>query len=806
GDYSITVTADNGVGTPASQAFTLTVTSAPVNIAPTITSPDNISFESGSSGTFTITTTGNPNAAITFSGSLPAGVTLTDNGDGTATLAGTPGVGTEGDYSITITADNGVGTPASQPFTLTVTSAPVNVAPTITSPDNISFEAGSSGTFTITTTGAPNAAITFSGSLPAGVTLTDNNDGTATLAGTPAAGIQGAFQFTITADNGVGAAATQTFTLTVNSAPAITTADHATFVAGSPGSFTIVTTGFPNAVITASGSLPAGITLADNGNGTATLSGTSPAWDSGVHQFTITANNGVGAAATQTFTLTVNSAPAVTSADHVTFVAGSAGTFTIATTGFPHAAITVSGSLPAGITLTDHGDGTATLAGTAALAAKGVYQFTLTANNGVGTNATQVFKLTVGVAPAFTSLNHATLDAGAPGAFVITTTGFPNAAITVSGSLPSGVTLTDNGDGTAKLSGTPASGSEGTYQLVLTASNGAGIAATQVFKLTVGSATPVEATITGVGVDVSGFEYTALNAVVVATFTYDGGAKPADQFAATIDWGDGTTSPGTIALSGSTYTITGSHTYGDEGVFLVKVAVSGGGASATIAAQARILEELLPDGSRGTPEERFISEVYRDLLNRPVDAAGLAYWSDYLAAHDRNSLVAAVRNTTEFHHVLIEQLYQRYLHRGADAPGLNHWADLMASGWSAGQVATQIVASAEYHQVRGQGSDDRFVDVLFADALGRTVDADAKSHFSGRLAQGASREQVVTAVFASDEAVEAIINAYYRQFLDRDADAQGLSAFAAAMRSGWTDEQIIASIVGSNEYFAKTAT
>src|SRR5262249_16725745 len=47
----------------------------------------------------------------------------------------------------------------------------------------------------------------------------------------------------------------------------------------------------------------------------------------------------------------------------------------------------------------------------------------------------------------------------------------------------------------------------------------------------------------------------------VATFTHANGVEPASAFAATINWGDGSTSAGTITLSGGTYTVTGSHSY-----------------------------------------------------------------------------------------------------------------------------------------------------------------------------------------------------------------------------------------------------
>ena len=46
--------------------------------------------------------------------------------------------------------------------------------------------------------------------------------------------------------------------------------------------------------------------------------------------------------------------------------------------------------------------------------------------------------------------------------------------------------------------------------------------------------------------------------VVVATFTHASGVEPTSAFNATINWGDGTTSPGTITQSGTTYSVTGS--------------------------------------------------------------------------------------------------------------------------------------------------------------------------------------------------------------------------------------------------------
>jgi len=137
---------------------------------------------------------------------------FTDNGNGTATISGTPTQ--TGPFSLVLTAENGVSPNAPQNFTLSVVRPPA-----ITSANNTTFTAGVAGSsFTVTTSGVPTPAITVSAGLPDGVTLTDNGDGTGTLAGTPTAA--GTFVVTLTAANGVSPDATQTFTLHVNASPA----------------------------------------------------------------------------------------------------------------------------------------------------------------------------------------------------------------------------------------------------------------------------------------------------------------------------------------------------------------------------------------------------------------------------------------------------------------------------------------------------------------------------------------------------------------------------------------------------------
>ena len=78
---------------------------------------------------------------------------------------------------------------------------------------------GSNGTFPVTATGYPIVTLSETGALPAGVTFVDNGNATATLSGTPATGTAGSYPLTIGASNGIGTAASQSFTLTVSATP-----------------------------------------------------------------------------------------------------------------------------------------------------------------------------------------------------------------------------------------------------------------------------------------------------------------------------------------------------------------------------------------------------------------------------------------------------------------------------------------------------------------------------------------------------------------------------------------------------------
>jgi hypothetical protein len=193
------------------------------------------------------------------------------------------------------------------PFPLDIQGTNDATGLAITSLNSTTFTVGTAGSFTVTATGVPTPTVIESSTdtLPSGVTFNAaTNAPTGVLSGTPAAGTGGTYTLHFTAFNTVSSI-TQTFTLTVNQAPAITSPATATFTTGTPGTFIVRTTGFPTPALTVTGILPTGVTFVDNGNGTATLASTA-ATPTGTYTLHFTAANGVTPNATQTFTLTVS--------------------------------------------------------------------------------------------------------------------------------------------------------------------------------------------------------------------------------------------------------------------------------------------------------------------------------------------------------------------------------------------------------------------------------------------------------------------------------------------------------------------
>ena len=131
GNYAVDLSAGSNFGdTNATASIDLTLTIGTAK-PPQIISANTVTFQVGKPSAFTVRTTGDPTPAITETAFLPAGITFVDNGDGTATLSGTPEpLDATGNYDLIFTASNGVALDATHPnanqfFTLVLSNSAV---------------------------------------------------------------------------------------------------------------------------------------------------------------------------------------------------------------------------------------------------------------------------------------------------------------------------------------------------------------------------------------------------------------------------------------------------------------------------------------------------------------------------------------------------------------------------------------------------------------------------------------------------------------------------------------------------------
>jgi hypothetical protein len=509
GQDAIIVTVSEEPDNPQATAFTDAQSTALIGLAPvsgsSITVAEGTAVAAGTQvATFSDSNLGDTAASFTASidwgdGTSSTGTVTGSNGSFTVTSGGhsyTGGFDDEGQNTVTTTLTRADNTTATAVGAVNITESD---SLTVTA-NNISANAGQA----LTNVQVATFTDTFTGNTASGFTASiDWGDGTTTLGTISGSGAS----FTVDGSH--------TYTTGGNDTLTVTVADN------DPG--TATATGTASASINLGGQM----VFTSATEGTAVPS-TTPIATFSDNNLTDTAGS---------FTATVDWGDGVTTAGSVV---GAAGSFTVEG---GHIYTDEGGNIPVAVTLTRTADqSTSTVSGPVAVAEGDSF-------TGQGTTITANLDQTFnGTVATFTDTDTATsasdLAATVAWGDGVTTTGTvsgSNGSFTVSGShayTATGqdtvtVSLLDDTPGTATGTATTTAN--------VTALSG---------QMVLNAAT----------------EATALpNSTAVATFSDSNGSDTAGSFTATIDWGDGVTTAGSVVGSAGSFTVEGGHTYADEG-------------------------------------------------------------------------------------------------------------------------------------------------------------------------------------------------------------------------------------------------
>lgn len=319
-------------------------------------------------------------------------------------------------------------------------------------------------------------------------------------------------------------------------------------------------------------------------------------------------------------------------------------------------------------------------------------------------------------------------------------------------------------------------------------------------------------------VPVSGYENQALNNVPVATFTAGNGSEPAADFKAVIVWGDGATTTGNVMESGGSYVVTGSHTYTDinDNPVVVGIVDTTNVANTGVVVDSGNIAPLLPDGTQGTPDQRFVYEYLKDVLQRPISMDDVDYWTAQFEKNHRDpqtfsSIVIESTPPYEYRLGEIANSYQTYLHRAPDAAGEQFYLQLIINSQGAREgegssfgtekrTSALLIASGEFYQDAGS-TVDGFIKAVFEDALKRAPTAADLAYYSDQLTHGMTHIEFATTVLSSTESLTRTINGLYERYLGRAADPTGLQNFLNNYAAGYGTETNTETILDTPEFY-----
>ncbi len=161
-------------------------------------------------------------------------------------------------------------------------------------------------------------------------------------------------------------------------------------------------------------------------------------------------------------------------------------------------------------------------------------------------------------------------------------------------------------------------------------------------------------------------------------------------------------------------------------------------------------------------DSQFIDQVYQNVQGRPADAGGKTFWLAFLAAgNSRGDLMIGFSESAEYISSTgtasptdtgegpIYRLYLSYFLREPDAAGLAFWTGQLDNGSSLIQISNQFTRSPEFEAEYGSLTNQRFVELVYANVLTRPADSAGVTYWVNQLNTGATSRGEMMVGFAN---------------------------------------------------------
>ncbi len=239
------------------------------------------------------------------------------------------------------------------------------------------------------------------------------------------------------------------------------------------------------------------------------------------------------------------------------------------------------------------------------------------------------------------------------------------------------------------------------------------------------------------------------------------------------------------------------------------VHLSGGSANESSATDVATVVQK--PASATLPNSVFVRLLFNDLLGRPADDAGLAYWTNQLnsGALTQAQTASQFFASQEFSQsgLYVIKLYLAIFQRDPDFAGWHYWFNALTTGTPSTSALAAFLTSNEFTSLYGNLDNTAFVNLVYQNVLGRAPDSAGLAYWVGQVS-AVGRPAVMNQFIRSAEydtkvRARACADLLYMGFLRRDPDPNGAAYWSGVLADPAALPGAIATFIGSSEYRAR---